>query len=170
MKVNHILVKKNPDSNLDNFAIFDTLSMHVFSEEKDYLQYPQDNLLYYRAIYLLNIETHKRIISHTMAYFYMIYRYVISEWRSISPVEINQYDITMATHYDITMGNDIARDAHCEITMGNAVARDIHCDITMCNDVAMCTYHGITMQNHITMNIFYYVFSVLCPIVLLYSG
>ncbi len=25
----------------------------------------------------------------------------------------------MASHYDITMGNDIARDADCEITMGN---------------------------------------------------
>ncbi len=34
-------------------------------------------------------------------------------------VEINQYDITMVTHYVITIGNDIARDAHCEITMGN---------------------------------------------------
>ncbi len=29
------------------------------------------------------------------------------------------------THYDITMGNDIAKD--------------IHCDVTMSNDVAMCT-------------------------------
>ncbi len=43
---------------------------------------------------------------HTMAYFYVLYRYVISEWRSIRPVKINQYDITMTTHYDITMGND----------------------------------------------------------------
>ncbi len=65
-----------------------------------------------------------------MAYFYVINRYVISEWRSIRPVEINQYDI-MATHYDITMGNDVARDAHYKITMGNYFARDIHCDITM---------------------------------------
>ncbi len=30
------------------------------------------------------------------------------------------------THYDITMGNDIARDAHYDITMGHDVARDIH--------------------------------------------
>ncbi len=30
--------------------------------------------------------------------------------------DINQYDITMATHYDITMGNDVARDAHFELT------------------------------------------------------
>ncbi len=81
-----------------------------------------------------------------MAYFYVIYRYVFSEWRSIRAVEINQYDITMATHYDITMGNDVARDAHFEITMGNGVARDIHGDVTMSNDVAMCTYHGITMH------------------------
>ncbi len=56
----------------------------------------------------------------------MIYRYVISEWRLIEPVEINQYDITMATHYDITMGNNIARVVHCEITMGNDVATVIH--------------------------------------------
>ncbi len=74
---------------------------------------------------------------HTIAYFYVIYRYVISKWRSSRPVEINQYDITMDTHYDITMGNDIARDAHCEITMGNDVAVDIHCEVTMHNDVAM---------------------------------
>ncbi len=59
---------------------------------------------------------------------------MISEWRSIRPVVINQYDITVATHY-ITMGDDVARDVHCEITMGNYVVRDIHCDVTMSNDV-----------------------------------
>ncbi len=64
------------------------------------------------------------MLFHTMAFFCVIYRYVFSEWRSIRPVEINQYDITMATHYDITIDNDVARDAHCEITMGNDVARD----------------------------------------------
>ncbi len=57
-----------------------------------------------------------------MACFYVIYKYAFSEWRSIRLVEINQYDIIMATHYDITMGNDIAKDAHYEITMGNDVA------------------------------------------------
>ncbi len=66
-----------------------------------------------------------------MACFCVIFRYVFSGWRSVRPVEINQYDITMATHYDITMGNDIARDTHCEITMGNDVSRDIHCDVTI---------------------------------------
>ncbi len=92
---------------------------------------------------------------------------MISEWRSIRPVEINQYDITMATHYDITMGNDIARDAYFEITMGNDITRDIHCDVTMSNDIAMCTYHSMTMDNDTAMNLFYYVFSVLCLIMIL---
>ncbi len=77
---------------------------------------------------------------------------MISEWRSIKPVEINQYDIIMATHYDITMVNDIARDVRCEITMANDVARDIHCDVTLSNDVAMCTYHDITIHNDVLHN------------------
>ncbi len=110
---------------------------------------------------------HSSVLLHTMAYLYVIYSYVISEWRSIRPVEINQYDFTMATHYDITMGNDITRDMHCQITIGNDVARDIHCDVTMSNDVAMCTYHGITMHNDVAMNLFYCVFSVLCLIMIL---
>ncbi len=80
--------------------------------------------------------------------------------------EINQYNITMATHYDITMGSDITRDAHCEITMGNDVARDAHCDVTMSNDIVKCKYHGITMTYDIAMNLFYFVFSALCLIVL----
>ncbi len=83
----------------------------------------------------------------------MIYGYVISEGRSIRPVDINQYNITMATYYDITMGNDIPMD--------------IHCDVTMSNDIAMCTYHGITMHNDVAMNIFYYVFSAICLIMIL---
>ncbi len=91
---------------------------------------------------------------------------MISKWKSIRPVEINQYDITMATHYDITMGNDVARDAHCKITMGNDIAKDNHCDITMSNDVAMCTYHGITMYD-VAMNLFYYVVSALYLIMIL---
>ncbi len=73
----------------------------------------------------------------------------------------------MATHYDIPMGNDFARDAHCEITMSNDVARDVHCDVTMSNDVYMCAYHGITMHDDNAMNLFYYVFSALWLIVLL---
>ncbi len=57
-------------------------------------------------------------------------------------MEINQasgdQSVIGATHYDIIMGNGIAKDAHCEITMGNEVTRDIlDCDVTMSNDVAM---------------------------------
>ncbi len=81
-------------------------------------------------------------------------------------MEINQYDIIMTIH-DITMGNDVARDAHFEITIGNDVARDIHCDVTKSNDVAMSTYHGIIMHNDDAMNLFYYVFSALCLIMIL---
>ncbi len=77
---------------------------------------------------------------------------MISEWRSITPVKINQYDITIATHYDITMGND--------------VARDIHCNVTMNNDVVMCAYHDITMHNDIAINL-YYIFSAQCLIMIL---
>ncbi len=108
------------------------------------------------------------ILLHNMAWFYVIFRYVISKWRSIGSVEINQYDIIMAIHYDIAMGIDIARDAHCQITVGNDVARDIHCDITMSNDIAMCISHGITMHNNIAMNPFYHVFSDLCLIMILW--
>ncbi len=46
------------------------------------------------------------------------------------------------------------------------IARDIHCDVTMSNDVAMCTYHGITMHNDVAVNLFYYVFSALCLIMI----
>ncbi len=70
---------------------------------------------------------------------------MFSEWRSIRPVEFYEYDITL--------GNDIARDARCEITMGNEVARDIHCDVTMSYEL-----------------LFYYVFSALCLFVLFYYG
>ncbi len=48
-------------------------------------------------------------VFYTMASFNVIYKYVFSEWRSIRAVEINHYDITMTTHYDIIMGNDIVR-------------------------------------------------------------
>ncbi len=46
------------------------------------------------------------------------------------------------------------------------ITKDNHCDVTMSNDVAMCTYHGITMHNDVAMNLFYYVFSALCLIIM----
>ncbi len=73
-----------------------------------------------------------------------------------SPVEINQYDITMAIHYDITMYNDVARIPIVNITMGNNY---------VASDVAMCTYHSITMHD-IVMKLFYYVSCALCQTVL----
>ncbi len=76
----------------------------------------------------------------------------------------------MSTQCDITMGNDIARDAHCEITMGNDVAMNIHYDITMNNDIDMCTYHGIIWQDDIAINLFYCVFSALYLIAFFYYG
>ncbi len=51
--------------------------------------------------------------------------------------------------------------------MGNDVARDAHCEITMSNNVTMCTHHGFTMHNDVSMNLFYYVFSALCLIMIL---
>ncbi len=42
----------------------------------------------------------------------------------------------MATHYDITMDNDVAMHAH-KITMGSDVTRDIHCYVIMHTDVAV---------------------------------
>ncbi len=49
--------------------------------------------------YCLTLSNHRGVLTlillHTMAWFYVIYRYVISKWRSIKPVEINQYDSTM---------------------------------------------------------------------------
>ncbi len=82
-------------------------------------------------------------------------------------MKINQYVITIATHYDITIVNDIGMDVQCEMTMGNDVTKDIHCDITMGNDVALYTYYGITMHNDVAMNLFYCAFSALCLIMIL---
>ncbi len=54
------------------------------------------------------------------------------------------------THFDITMGNDVARDVHCEIIIGHGIVIGIYDDTTMHADVA---------TTHI-----YYV--LLCPIML----
>ncbi len=44
---------------------------------------------------------------------------------------------------------------HYDINLGNDVARDIHCDITMSNDIVTCIYHTITMHNDAAMSLFY---------------
>ncbi len=45
--------------------------------------------------------------------------------------------------------------AHYDITIGNDVARDVHCDITMGYDVAMGTYHDVTMHTDVARTIIY---------------
>ncbi len=47
------------------------------------------------------------------------------------------------THYDITIGNDVARDVHCNIIMGH--------------DVVIGTYHDVTMQTDVARMLIYYV-------------
>ncbi len=54
------------------------------------------------------------------------------------------------THYDITMGNDVARDVHCEIITD-------HGNVTG-------TYHDVTMHTDVAMTLIYYVLQ--CPIMI----
>ncbi len=71
------------------------------------------------------------LLFHTIACFYVIYRYhVFSEWRSIRPVKINEYDIIMATHYDITIGN-ITRTNEWVITLWTS------CALFLCRDISL---------------------------------
>ncbi len=41
------------------------------------------------------------------------------------------------THYDITIGNYVARDVHYEIIMGHSIVVGTYHDVTMHTDVAM---------------------------------
>ncbi len=54
------------------------------------------------------------------------------------------------THYDITIGNNIARYVHYELIMGDSIV--------------VGTYHDVTMQTDVAMTLIYYVF--LCPIMI----
>ncbi len=54
------------------------------------------------------------------------------------------------THYDITIGNDVARDVHYEIIMGHRII--------------VGTYHDVTMHTDVAMTLIYYV--LLCPIMI----
>ncbi len=47
------------------------------------------------------------------------------------------------THYDITIGNDVARDVHYEIIMGHSIV--------------VGTYHNVTMHTDVAMTLIYYV-------------
>ncbi len=90
---------------------------------------------------------------HTMAWF----MWCTGKWSPYGDHQATGDQSVIGTsHYDITICNDIARDAQCDITMGNDVTRDIHCDVTMNNNNAMCAYDGITMHNDIAMNLYFY--------------
>ncbi len=39
------------------------------------------------------------------------------------------------THYDITIGNDVARDVHCDIIIGHDIVMGAYHDVTMHADV-----------------------------------
>ncbi len=54
------------------------------------------------------------------------------------------------THYDITIGNDVARDVHYEIIMGHSIV--------------VGTYLDVRMHTYVAMIPFYYV--LLCPIMI----
>ncbi len=54
------------------------------------------------------------------------------------------------TDYDITIGNDVARDVHCEIIMDH--------------DVAMSTYHYVTIHTDVARTLIYV---LLCPIMII---
>ncbi len=54
------------------------------------------------------------------------------------------------THYDITIGNDVARDVHYEIIMGHSIV--------------VGTYHDVIMHNDVATNLIYYV--LLRPIII----
>ncbi len=47
------------------------------------------------------------------------------------------------THYDITIGNDVARDVHYEIMKGHSIV--------------VRTYHDVTMHTDVAMSLIYYV-------------
>ncbi len=68
------------------------------------------------------------------------------------PIPCAYYFYVPCSHYDITMGNDIARDAHCNITMGNDIARDAHCNITMGNDIVTDIHCDVSMSNDVVMH------------------
>ncbi len=103
------------------------------------------------------------VLCHTLTCFHMVSISLISgedhhcAYHFLWRLPLYPLLLCFMTHYDITIGNDIARDAHCNIAKGNDIDRDIHCCITIYNVIAMCRYDGITMYNDVAMNLFYHV-------------
>ncbi len=50
------------------------------------------------------------------------------------------------THYDITIGNDVAKDVHSEIIMGHSIVVGTYHDLTMHNDVAMTLIYYVLLR------------------------
>ncbi len=51
---------------------------------------------------------------------------------------------------------------HYDITMGNNVARDIHCDVRISNDITMCTSQYITTLLWTSFVMYYYAYWWYC--------
>ncbi len=49
------------------------------------------------------------------------------------------------THYDITIGNNVARDVHCEIIMGYGIVMGTY-DVTMHTDVATTRIYYVLLR------------------------
>ncbi len=102
-----------------------------------------------------------------MVWFYGIYRYVnsiwrsINQWRSISMT--SQWPLIMTSQWIMTLiGMCIVKSQWVMTLLWTSIVTS-----QWVNYIAMCTYHGITMHNDFAMNLFYYVFSVLCLIMIL---
>ncbi len=50
------------------------------------------------------------------------------------------------THYDITIGNDVARDVHCEIIMGHSIIMGRYHEVTKHTDVAMTLIYYVLLR------------------------
>ncbi len=84
---------------------------------------------------------HTSMFQHTILYIHISIGYYVYPCSALLFVELPLCALLLCSmaHFDITMDNDVVRDAHFNITMGTDIARDIHCDVTMSNDIAMCT-------------------------------
>ncbi len=58
-------------------------------------------------------------------------------YRAIRFVGIKKWTLLLCsmTHYDITIGNDVARDVHCEIIRSHGIHMDTYHDVPMPSDV-----------------------------------
>ncbi len=80
------------------------------------------------------------------------------KWGSISM--ISQWPFIMTSQWVMMLwGTCIVKSQWVMTLLGTSIVKQQWVD--------MCTYHGITMHNDIAMNLFYYVLSVVCLIMIL---